>query len=241
MLSQKFNKNVNWNIEDIFFKLTYKLYGCIWLNKIVTFKKILTLHSVEVSSSPNSPPLFVIVFCGEANRSSLSQIFFKTAVLKNFVGKHQCWSISWTPAMLLKRDSNTVFSCEICEILKKKTQEISVVHCVAKLCSDHLAQVLSLLSNIRLNLLTKSNFTFKLYCGLLISYVIMWLTLFTWILKNDWFKKKTTFVRRGKVEMISAFQWNRHLRKLSVSKTFTHVQEQKTRCHRDIPLTFRLV
>ena len=100
---------------------------------------------------------------------------------------------------------------------------------------------LSLLSNIMLNLLTKSNFTFKLYCGLWISYVIMWLTLFTWILKNGWFKKKTTFVRKGKVEMISTFQRNRHLRKVSVSKTFTHVQEQKTRCHREIPLTFRLV
>ena len=28
---------------------------------------MLTLHSVEVSSSPNSPPLFVIVFWGETN------------------------------------------------------------------------------------------------------------------------------------------------------------------------------
>ena len=26
-----------------------------------------------------------------------------------------------------------------------------------------------------------------------------------------------------------------------VNKTFTHVQEQKKRCRRDIPLTFRLV
>ena len=111
------------------------IFGCIWSNKIVTFrsshqrcsaatllkkrlwhrcfplnfvkflrtlilqntfgrlllyflKKILTLHSVEVSSSPNSTLLFVIVFWGETNRSSLSQMKF-------------------LPATLLKRDSNT--------------------------------------------------------------------------------------------------------------------------------------
>ena len=54
----------------------------------VRFKKILTLHLFEVSSSPNSPLLFVIVFWGETNRSSLSQMKF-------------------LPATLLKRDSNT--------------------------------------------------------------------------------------------------------------------------------------
>ena len=45
--------------------------------------------------------------------------------------------------------------------------------------------------------------------------------------KNDWFKKKATFARSGKVEMISTFQRNRQLKKVSVNKTFTHVQEQK--------------
>ena len=54
----------------------------------VRFKNILALHSVDASSGPNSPLLFVIVFCGETNRSSLSQIKF-------------------LPATLLKRDSNT--------------------------------------------------------------------------------------------------------------------------------------
>ena len=39
--------------------------------------------------------------------------------------------------------------------------------------------------------------------------------------------KKGTFVRSEKVEMISTFQRNRHFRKMSVNKTFTHVQEQK--------------
>ena len=56
------------------------------------------------------------------------------------------------------------------------------------------------------------------------------------------FKKKATFVRSGKVEMISTFKRNRHFRKVLVNKTFAHVQEQKKkRCRRDIPLKFRLV
>ena len=45
--------------------------------------------------------------------------------------------------------------------------------------------------------------------------------------QNDWFKKKATFVRSGKMEMISTFERNRHFRKVSVKETFTHVQEQK--------------
>ena len=44
--------------------------------------------------------------------------------------------------------------------------------------------------------------------------------------KNDWFKKKATFVRSGKVEMISTFKRNRHFRKVLVNKIFTDVQEQ---------------
>ena len=54
-------------------------------------------------------------------------------------------------------------------------------------------------------------------------------------------KRKATFLRSGKVEMISTFQGNRHFRKLLVNKTFTHVQEQKKRSRHDIPLKFRLV
>ena len=56
----------------------------------------LTLHSVKVSSSPNSSLLFAIVFWCEKNRSSHSQMFFKIDIfknLKNFTGKHQCWSL----------------------------------------------------------------------------------------------------------------------------------------------------
>ena len=51
--------------------------------------------------------------------------------------------------------------------------------------------------------------------------------LFTWKIKNDWLKKKATFVRNGKVEMISTFQRNQRFRKMLVNKTFTRVQEQK--------------
>ena len=98
---------------------------------------------------------------GETSRGSLSQMFFRMGVLKsfaNFIRKHQRWIIftikklqAWT---LLKRDSTQVFSCEICDIFKntffyrtlpvaasEQTQEIYVVHCVAKWCSGHLAQV----------------------------------------------------------------------------------------------------
>ena len=114
-------------------KKLFFIFGCIWLNKIVTFRsshqrcstatllkkrlwhrcfpvnfvkflrtgflqntsgrfllnvlKNTYLRSVEVSSSPNSPLLF-IAFWGETNRSSLLQMKF-------------------LPATLLKRDSNT--------------------------------------------------------------------------------------------------------------------------------------
>ena len=62
--------------------------GNLRANASVRFKKILTLHSVEVSSSLNSSLLFVVVFWGQTNRGSLSQMKF-------------------LPATLLKRDSNT--------------------------------------------------------------------------------------------------------------------------------------
>ena len=71
--------------------------------------------------------------------------------------------------------------------------------------------------------------------------MLQWLTLFTQIDKNNWFKKKARFVQSGKVEIISTFQWKWHFRKVSVKKTFTHVQEQKKRCRHDISLTFHLV
>ena len=57
-------------------------------------------------------------------------------------------------------------------------------------------------------------------------------------LKNDLFKKKVTFDRTGKLEMISTFKLNQHFRKVSI-KTITHVQEQKksmsSRCFAYVP------
>ena len=55
--------------------------------------------------------------------------------------------------------------------------------------------------------------------------------------QNDWFKKKATIFWSEKVEMISTFQRNRHFRKVSVNKTFTHVQGQKKS---EVTATFRL-
>ena len=58
-------------------------------------------------------------------KSRRLQMFFKISVLKNFAiftGKHLCWSYFLIelqrPAILLKRDSNTVSFCEYCEIFK---------------------------------------------------------------------------------------------------------------------------
>ena len=59
--------------------------------KLLCLKRILTSHSAKVWSSPNSKLLFAIVFWGETNRSSLSQMLLKKDVLKNFAnftGKH---------------------------------------------------------------------------------------------------------------------------------------------------------
>ena len=55
------------------------------------------------------------------------------------------------------------------------------------------------------------------------------------------FKKKATFVRSGKVEMISTFKRNRHFRKVLVKKLLRMCKSKNKRCRRDIPLTFRLV
>ena len=60
-------------------------------------------------------------------RSSHRRCFIKKAVLKNFTifsWKHLCWGLiliklqGFSSATLSKRDSNTGFSCDYCEILK---------------------------------------------------------------------------------------------------------------------------
>ena len=159
--------------------------------KLLHLRKLLTLHSLEVSLSSNSPLLFAIAFLAKTNRSSLLQLFFKIGVLKtfaNFTGKHQCWSL-----FLLKRDSNThVKLRHKCEIFKnnvfystplvaasEQIQDISVVHCVEKgeVILWSFSTSLPWLFNIMLSLLTKSSFdisllfklkhtAIKLYCGL---------------------------------------------------------------------------
>ena len=155
-----------------------------------------TLHCVMVSSSPNSPPLFAIAFWSETNRSSLSQTFFKIGVLKNFanfIGKHQCKSIFlikllvWTPGTLWKRDSNrgvflwnlqflrTPFFAEHLRwpLLNKPRRYL----CFIVWRGDALIISASLfyLSNIMLNMLAKSHFTFNLYCELWIRNTQKWL------------------------------------------------------------------
>ena len=57
--------------------------------------------------------------------------------------------------------------------------------------------------------------------------MLQYLTLFKRILKNDICSEKATFVRSGKVEMISTFQRNGHFRKVLVNKTFTHAKSKK--------------
>ena len=60
-------------------------------------------------------------------RSSRSQMFFQTGVLKNFsnfTGKHLRWSLflinllTWRPSTILKRDFNVGVSCKHCQIFK---------------------------------------------------------------------------------------------------------------------------
>ena len=59
------------------------------------------------------------------DRSSLSQIFFKIDVLKNFAnfkGKHLCWSLFLIKLQvfkpIIKRPQHRCFPLEICEIPK---------------------------------------------------------------------------------------------------------------------------
>ena len=77
-------------LKKLFFILHINYMAAFDWIKLLRLKKN-TLHSVEVFSSRNSTLLFVIVFWGETNRSSLSQTKF-------------------LPATLLKRDSNTCVS-----------------------------------------------------------------------------------------------------------------------------------
>ena len=89
MQSQNFHENVKSNVKETFFNLHINYIAVFDWIKLLRLKN--TWHYIEVSASLNSALLFVIVFWGETNRGSLSQMFFKISVLKNFanfIGKH---------------------------------------------------------------------------------------------------------------------------------------------------------
>ena len=62
MQSQNFNENVNSNVEETFFNFYINDMAAFDRIKLLHLRKLLTLHSLEVSSSPNSPLLFAIAF-----------------------------------------------------------------------------------------------------------------------------------------------------------------------------------
>ena len=129
MQCQKLNKNVNWYVKEIIFNLHINYMAALDWIKLLHLKKYFGLCRAPVWSKPSTTVCYYLLF---ANRSSLLQMFSKTDVLKtlaNFIGKHRCWSIiliklqAWRRALLLKRDSTQVFSCEIWEIFKNKSTE----------------------------------------------------------------------------------------------------------------------
>ena len=78
-------------LKKPFFNLHINYMAAFDWIKLLRLKN--TLHTVKVLPSSNSPPPVFIVFWGETNSSSLSQLFFKIGILKNFgnlIGRHQC-------------------------------------------------------------------------------------------------------------------------------------------------------
>ena len=141
-----------------------------WATTSVRFKKIHPLHSVDVSSSPNSPLLFAIVFWGEANRGSLSQMKFLPATCNAIKKRLQHRCFPFQEHIFLQNNSG---GCS------EQTQEIYVVHCVAKWCCGHLAQVYLLVIQYHAKIVkTKSPFDISLFSKLkhaailLLSYIV---------------------------------------------------------------------
>ena len=131
--------NVYWNDKKTFFNL--------YINDMAAFEQI------KLSRLVPSHYYYILQYWGETNKSSLSQIFFKKGILKNFAnfkGKHRCWSLFLTKFLLnyqlcYEETPTQVFFYEIFEISKntifyrtppvaasEQTHEIFVVHCVAK-------------------------------------------------------------------------------------------------------------
>ena len=197
----------------------YKWYSCIWSNKIVMFKKYLlcTLSRSRLVQTRHY-------------RSSFSQIFFKIDVLKNFANltaKHQCWSLTCN---FIK---NRCFPVKFANFLRTPFLPNTSAGCFwtnpVDLCGSFgkgifwsFSLSLHWLSYIMLNLLTKSSFDISLLFKLHYAAILLIL----WIVNKPCYND-STFARSEKVEMISTFLRNRYFRKVSVNKTFTHVQEQK--------------
>ena len=121
--------------------------------------------------------------CWSTFRSSCSQVFFKVGILKNFTiftEKRPCGTLfliklqAWRPITLTKR----CFPVFIAKFLRTAfftepgcSWTNSGGHC-ASLCGEVTLWSFSTSLSL-LNLLTKSHFTFKLYCGVWISHVII--------------------------------------------------------------------
>ena len=153
------------------------------------------MHAFKISSRPSSLLLFAIVFWGETNRTGLSQLFLKIDGLKNFANfteKHQCWSLFLIKLHAWRRLQHRCFPVNF-EILQnieylfyrtppvvasEQTQEISVVHCMAKGFFWWFSTSLPWLSNIMLNLLSKNSFNIFIVAQvehaviLLLSYIV---------------------------------------------------------------------
>ena len=162
MQSQKFNKNVNWNVKETYFNLHINYMAAFDRIKLLRLKKYFRCTLSRSRLVQTRHHYLLELFWGEANRSSHLQMLFEIAVLKNFatfIGKHQCRSIfliklqGSRPATLLKRHSNTGVFLWNCKSFKNTffyrtplvaaseqiQDHISVVHCVVKWCSGHLA------------------------------------------------------------------------------------------------------
>ena len=137
----------------------------------------LTLQSVKVSSSSKSSLLFAIVYWCETNRSSLLQMLFKIDVLKNFTyftGKHLCWSLFLINLQAWRRLQHRCFPVKFATFLKtpsftedlwwlllnKPRRSLWFIVWWRNFWSFSIS--VPWLSNIMLNLLTKSSFNISL-------------------------------------------------------------------------------
>ena len=110
--------------------LTLLNYWSNQTEKLIAATKIFLLKWLRKLQYENVSLVYLIRkerFLVGKTRSSHRRCSVKKGVLKhfaNFIGKHRYWSLfliklqAFRPGTFLKRDSNTVFSCEIREIYK---------------------------------------------------------------------------------------------------------------------------